>query len=114
LRVKTLQNPYIIVIVTTPTKQEAENIAQQLLKQQLIACANITDPVSSIFPWSGKLEKSQEYLVFMKSRKNLFTKLTETVKALHSYEVPEILALPIVAGSKEYLDWLESCLTESQ
>ena len=111
---KTLQNTYIIVIVTTQSKQEAENIAQQLLKQQLIACANITSPVTSIFPWKGKLEKVEEHLVFMKSRKDLFNKLAETVKALHSYEVPEILALPIVDGSKEYLAWIESCLTAPQ
>jgi periplasmic divalent cation tolerance protein len=112
--VKTLQNPYIIVIVTTANKQEAENIAQQLLKKRLIACANITGPVSSLFHWSGKLEKAAEYLIFMKSRKDLFDKLAETVKALHSYEVPEILALPVVDGYKPYLAWLGSCLTEPQ
>ena len=114
MRVKTLQKQHIIVIVTTPSKQEAENIAQQLLKQKLIACANITSPVSSIFPWKGKQEKAEEHLIIMKTRKDLFQKLTEIVKALHSYEVPEILALPIVDGSKEYLDWLESCLTKPQ
>ena len=109
-----MQNLYVIVIVTTATKQEAENITQQLLKQHLIACANITGPVSSLFHWSGKLEKTEEYLIFMKSRKDLFDKLAETVKALHSYEVPEILALPVVDGSKEYLAWLDSCLAVLQ
>jgi len=108
--VKDLQNTYIIVMVTTANKQEAENIPQCLLKEQLIACANITGPVSSLFHWAGKLEKAEEYLVIMKSRKDLFEKLMETVKALHSYEVPEIIALPIVEGSKAYLDWLDSCL----
>lgn len=111
---KTLQNPYIIVIVTTASKQEAENITQQLLKQRLIACANITGPVSSLFHWSEKLEKAEEYLIFMKSREDLFDKLAETVKALHSYEVPEILALPVVDVSKEYLAWLDSCLAENK
>jgi periplasmic divalent cation tolerance protein len=111
LRVKTLQNPYVIVIVTTASKQEAENIAQQLLKERLIACANITGLVSSLFHWSGKLEKAEEYLIFMKSRKDLFDKLSETVKALHSYEVPEILALPVVDGYKPYLAWLDNCLS---
>jgi periplasmic divalent cation tolerance protein len=114
LRVKTLQNPYVIVIVTTASENEAENIAQQLLKQRLIACANITGPVSSFFQWSGKSEKAEEYLIFMKSRKDLFDKLAETVKALHSYEVPEILVLPVVDGSEEYLAWLDSCLAVSQ
>jgi len=112
--VQDLQNTYVIVLVTTASKQEAENIAQNLLKERLIACANITGPVSSLFHWSGKLEKAEEYLIFMKSRKDLFEKLAETVKALHSYEVPEIFALPIVEGSKAYLGWLDSCLAESK
>ena len=105
-----LQNAYVIVLVTTASKQEAEKIAQHLLKRKLIACANIVGPVSSLFHWSGKLETADEYLIFMKSRRDLFEKLAETVKALHSYEVPEILVLPIVGGSKEYLSWLGSCL----
>jgi periplasmic divalent cation tolerance protein len=109
-RVNGLQNTYIIVLVTTASKQEAEKIAQRLLKQKLIACANIIGPVSSFFHWSGKIETAEEYLVFMKSRRDLFDKLAETVKALHSYEVPEILVLPIVGGSKDYLAWLGSCL----
>jgi periplasmic divalent cation tolerance protein len=109
-RVKGLQNTYVIVMVTTASKQEAESIAQRLLKERLIACANIIGPFSSLFYWSGKIEKAEEYLIFMKSRKDLFEKLAETVKALHSYEVPEIIVLPIVEGSKAYLDWLDSCL----
>ncbi len=109
-----MQNTYIIVLVTTANKQEAENIAHRLLKEQLIACANITGPVSSLFRWSGKIERAEEHLVFMKSRKDLFEKLTETVKALHSYEVPEIIALPIVEGSEAYLGWLDSCLIRAE
>jgi periplasmic divalent cation tolerance protein len=112
--VKELQNPYVIVIVTTSSKQEAEKISQQLLKERLIACANINGPVCSLFHWSGKLEKAKEYMIFMKSHKDLFEKLTETVKTLHSYEVPEILALPVVDGSEAYLGWLDSCLTRSK
>lgn len=107
---KPLENAYVIVMVTTPSKLEAERIAQHLLEERLIACANIIGPVSSLFHWSGKMEKTEEYLTLMKSRKDLFEKLSEAVKALHSYEVPEILAFPIVEGSKGYLDWLGSCL----
>jgi periplasmic divalent cation tolerance protein len=110
--VKPLENAYVIVMVTTPSKQEAERIAQHLLRERLIACANIIGPVSSLFHWSGKIEKAEEYMILMKSRKDLFKKLSEAVKALHSYEVPEILAFPIVEGSKGYLDWLGSCLRE--
>jgi periplasmic divalent cation tolerance protein len=105
-----LRNSYIIIIVTTAGREEAETIVQRLLEARLIACANIIGPVSSHFHWSGKMEKAEEYLILMKSRKDLFEKLSETVKALHSYEVPEILALPVVEGSKAYMDWLGSCL----
>jgi periplasmic divalent cation tolerance protein len=97
-------------MVTTAGREEAETIVQRLLEAKLIACANIIGPVSSHFHWSGKMEKAEEYLILMKSRKDLFEKLSETVKALHSYEVPEILALPVVEGSKAYMDWLGSCL----
>jgi periplasmic divalent cation tolerance protein len=112
-RVKKLENAYIVVMVTTASKQEAEKIAQRVLNERLIACANIIGPVSSLFHWSRKMEKSEEYLIFMKSRKDLFEKLAATVKALHSYEVPEIVVLPIAEGSKAYLDWLGSCLSQT-
>ena len=111
---KDLQDTYVIVVVTTGNKQEAENIAQQLLMERLIACANITGPVYSLFHWLGKIEKADEYMIFMKSRMDLFDKLAETVKALHSYDVPEILVLPIIEGSKPYLNWLDRCLAEQK
>jgi periplasmic divalent cation tolerance protein len=109
-----LQNTYVIVMVTTASKQEAEKIAQRLLDERLIACANIIGPVSSLFHWSGKTEHAEEYLIFMKSRKDLFEKLEKAVNALHSYEVPEILVIPIVGGSKAYLDWLGGCLLQTK
>ena len=101
---------YIIVLVTTANKTEAEKISQALLKEKLIACANIISPVTSFFHWSGKVDKCEECLVVMKSRLDLFAELAERVKGLHSYEVPEILALPIVEGSKAYLGWMERVL----
>jgi periplasmic divalent cation tolerance protein len=108
--VSILGKDYVIVLVTTADKQEAERIIRRLLDEKLIACANMISPVSSHFHWSGKIEKAEECLVLMKSREDLFEKLAETIKSLHSYEVPEILALPIINGSKTYIDWLESCL----
>jgi periplasmic divalent cation tolerance protein len=101
---------YIIVLVTAESKQEAEKIANHLLNDKLIACANIVGPVTSLYRWSGNIEHNEEWLTIMKTRQNLFERLTEVVKTLHSYEVPEILALPIVEGSKDYLDWMQSCL----
>jgi periplasmic divalent cation tolerance protein len=105
-----MKKKYIIVLVTTASKQEAEKIAQHLLEAKLIACANIVGPVCSLFRWVDKMERAEEHLILMKSREDLFEKVVEAVKALHSYDVPEILALPIVGGSRDYVDWLESCL----
>ena len=101
---------YIIVLVTTATKSEAEKISEALLKEKLIACANIINPVTSFFHWQGKVDKCEECLVIMKSRRDLFAELEERVKGLHSYDVPEVLALPIVDGSDAYLAWLGSVL----
>jgi periplasmic divalent cation tolerance protein len=106
-----VDNVYIIVLVTTSSKHEAEEIAQHLLGDKLIACGNIVGPVTSFFRWSGKVERAEEFLVLMKTRRDLFQRLSDVVKTLHSYEVPEILAVPVVEGSKDYLDWLASCLT---
>jgi periplasmic divalent cation tolerance protein len=101
-----METTYILILVTTATKQEAETIAQNLLEAKLIACANILGPVSSHFYWQGKIDHAEECLMLMKSRLNLFDAVAARVKELHSYEVPEILALPIVRGSEAYLDWL--------
>jgi periplasmic divalent cation tolerance protein len=101
---------FIIVIMTAPNKQEAVNIVRALLEEKLIACANIVDSVRSLFWWKGKVEEEKEVLVMMKSKKALFKTLSKRVTELHSYDVPEILALPIVEGSQSYLDWMRACL----
>jgi periplasmic divalent cation tolerance protein len=105
-----MNNDYIIVLVTTANKSEAEKIAQALLKERLIACANIINPVTSFFFWSGKIDKAEECLMVMKSRRDLFAELAECLKGLHSYEVPEVLAIPIVEGSVAYLAWMGEML----
>ena len=101
---------YIIVFMTASTKEEAAKIVRALLEERLIACANIMDPVSSFFWWQEKIEEEKEALVIMKSHEILFKKLSQRVTELHSYEVPELLALPIVNGSPSYLDWMKACL----
>lgn len=100
----------IIVLVTTSSKEEAEKIVQCLLEERLIACANIISPVHSLFWWQGKIDQAQEHLILMKTRKDLFEKLSQRVKALHSYQVPEIIATPILEGFKPYIEWLNSSL----
>ena len=91
---------YVVVIITTPNKEEAVKIVRSLLKERLIACANILGPVSSLFWWQGKIDEENEFLVFMKSHKNLFERLSERVTEIHSYDVPEIIALPIIEGCR--------------
>lgn len=101
---------YIAVFMTVSDEKEATKIVHSLLKDRLIACANIVGPVSSLFWWKGKIDKASEFLVIMKSRKNLFKKLSERVKELHSYEVPEVIALPVIEGLPSYLNWLGTSL----
>ena len=105
-----MKNDYIIILVTCKDKLEAEKITQTLLKERLIACGNIVNPVTSFFNWLGKIDKEEECLIVMKSRRDLFEQVADQVKGLHSYEVPEILALPIVEGSKTYFDWMSIVL----
>jgi periplasmic divalent cation tolerance protein len=101
---------YLIVFMTAGSREEAEKIVRTLLEEKLIACGNVVDSVSSLFWWRGEIEEEEEVLVIMKSSEKLFKKLSERVTELHSYDVPEVLALPIVDGSSSYLEWLKGCL----
>jgi periplasmic divalent cation tolerance protein len=96
--------------MTTASRDEARRISQLLLEKHLIACANILGPVESKFWWQGKTDTAKEYYVLMKSNEKLFKKLSETVKKVHSYQVPEILAVPIVKGWQPYMKWLKASL----
>lgn len=96
----------IIIFVTAKDFKEAKKISQALVERKLIACANIIQGVQSLFWWEGKVDVANEVLLILKTRRNLFKKVEQLVKSLHSYSVPEIIAMPIVAGSKEYLKWV--------
>jgi periplasmic divalent cation tolerance protein len=96
----------IIVLITTASDSEAEKIARSLVDGRLAACANIVPGVRSLFFWDGKTQDERETLLICKSRLPLMNKITQQVKALHSYSVPEIIALPIIAGSPDYLAWV--------
>ena len=97
---------YIQVLTTVGNKADAEKIARTLVEEKLAACVQILGPLTSYFHWQGKLDTAGEYLCLVKSRNDLFTELEKAIKDLHPYEVPEILALPVVKGGKEYLDWM--------
>jgi periplasmic divalent cation tolerance protein len=101
---------YIVVFITCAHKKEARAIARALVKDKLAACVNIIDKIESLFWWQGKLESSKEILLMVKSKKQKFNKIVKLVKSLHSYQVPEIIALPIVTGFRPYLKWIDESL----
>jgi periplasmic divalent cation tolerance protein len=103
---------YVIVLMTASSREEAVKIVRTLLEERLIACGNLVDSVSSFFWWKGEVEEEEEVLVIMKSSEKLFRKLSERVMELHSYDVPEVLAIPIVDGSSSYLEWLRGCVEQ--
>jgi periplasmic divalent cation tolerance protein len=97
---------YIVVYVTAPENEAAE-LAKNLVEERLVACVNIVPGLRSIYWWQGKVEDEPEVLCIMKTRGNLFESLRDRVRELHSYEVEEIIALPIMAGNQPYLDWIK-------
>jgi len=101
-----LHTEEIAVLITTPNEDMAAEIATALVETQLAACANIIKGVRSIYTWQGKVQDDREVLMIVKTRRELFDRLASRVKELHSYEVPEIIALPIIIGSDDYLRWL--------
>ncbi len=97
----------VVVFVTTSSEEEAEKIASLLLEKRKAACVNIIPRVNSRFWWQGKLDSAQESLLIIKSRAALVPQIIDIVKKAHSYTVPEIVAMPIVAGNEDYLDWVD-------
>ena len=97
----------IVVLITAPSKEEAEAIAGHLVEMKLAACVNIIPSVQSIFFWEEKLCRESELLLLVKTKKSLFAAVCEAVQKKHSYKVPEIIALPIVEGASNYLQWIE-------
>ena len=97
---------YLMVLTSCSSQEEAEKIVQKVLKARLIACANILPGVKSFFWWKNKITVANEVMVVMKTRKQYFKELSEWILSEHSYEVPEIVAVNIDDGHREYLDWI--------
>lgn len=100
------QSREVIVFVTASSDKEAGRIGRGVVEAKLAACANILPGIRSIFRWQGKISEEKETLLILKSREALFSDLAKAVKALHSYQVPEIIALPIKQGWPDYLQWI--------
>jgi periplasmic divalent cation tolerance protein len=97
----------LVVFITTSSYEEARKIADTLVDRNKAACVNIVPNVNSLFRWKGKIEEAEESLMVVKTRAELFPDVVSLVKSIHSYEVPEIIALPIVEGNPDYLEWLK-------
>jgi len=98
---------YVQVVTTIDSREKAEQIARALVETRLAACVQLFGPIASTYRWQGKIETSQEWLCLIKSRADLYPQVEEALRAVHPYEVPEILAFPILAGSRSYLAWLD-------
>jgi periplasmic divalent cation tolerance protein len=101
---------YIVVFITVANKKEAAKISDTLIRRKLAACVNIAYNVESVFWWQKKVDRAKEALLVVKSTKAKLSQLIKAVKSMHSYTVPEIIALPIVGGFKPYLEWIDGSL----
>ena len=105
----------IVVLVTCASRREAERVARAVVEKKLAACANIaTTAVKSVYRWKGKIEMADEFPLMMKTTRGKFAALEKEIRRLHSYETPEIIALPIVDGSVAYLRWIAESVGEGR
>ena len=96
----------VLVTTTTATREDAGKIASQLVEEGLAACVQIVDPITSVYRWQGTIEEEQEILLLIKSTRDLVAPIAQLLDRIHPYEVPELIATPIVDGSTAYLSWL--------
>jgi len=97
---------FVVVLVTAGSAEEARRIGRALVEEQLAGCVNVVAPIHSIYRWQGAVEEADEHLLIVKARAGDLPALETRVRTLHSYDVPEVLALPVTAGSEDYLAWL--------
>lgn len=98
----------ILILVTTGSETEAETIGKALVEERLVACVNIVSPIRSIYRWEGEVADDREWLLISKTTVSHFAAVEARIKTLHSYQVPEVIAVPIQAGSEAYLQWVRA------
>lgn len=96
----------VVILVTTASLREAKQIAKHLVQARLAACVNVSQPIRSIYRWKGKIANEKEYQLFIKSTRGLFPQIKTAISKIHSYHTPEIICLPIIDGSRNYLQWV--------
>lgn len=97
----------IIIYCTVPDKNEAKEIAKTLVQKKLAACVSIVDKLNSVFSWDGKICEETEFLLMIKTSRELFGRIKPLIEEMHMYNIPEIIAIPIIAGSEDYINWIE-------
>jgi len=100
-----------LVLCTVPNRECAEQIAEALVAEQLAACVNIIPGIASVYRWKGGMEKDEELLLLIKTSQGMYESLEQRIRTLHPYELPEIIAVSIQAGQKDYIKWIENSLT---
>ena len=108
--IPSISRDFCIILVTCKSKKEAGRIASSLLSKRLIACANAMPGIDSRFWWNGKIDRAREISLILKTKRVNFKKIEKEIKRLHSYEVPEIIAIPIIMGSAGYLGWIRKSI----
>ncbi len=106
-------NRFQLVLTTTDSEALAERIGRELIERRLAACVNLLGPVQSVYRWEGKVVRSEERLLILKTRVDRFQQVASAIRELHTYDVPEVLALPLSAGDERYLSWLADCLRDA-
>lgn len=99
---------YIQITTTVSKLKNAKEISDRILNEKLASCVQITGPIKSIYWWKNKIEKKEEWLCIIKTKKKLFKIIEKFIKNIHAYEIPEIIATPIINGSMEYLNWIDN------
>ena len=102
----------VVILVTGASRRECRKIARHLVEARLAACVNITQPIQSVYRWEGKLVDEMEFLLLIKSTRGLFPEIKAEISKLHSYQTPEIICLPIIDGSRDYLQWVSDSVKQ--
>jgi periplasmic divalent cation tolerance protein len=103
----------IVILVTVASRDEGKRIARQLVEKRLAACVNISQPIESIYRWEGQIAEEGEFLLIIKSIRELFTEIKTEISKVHSYHTPEIICLPVIDGSRNYLQWISDSVKPS-
>ncbi len=100
----------VVVMVTARSRRECRKIARKLVDEKLAACVNITQPVQSVYRWEGKVTQDKEFLMLIKTTRDLFAEISAEIASIHSYHTPEIICLPVIDGSPNYLQWISDAV----